>query len=307
MIIDAHTHIGDLRSPANLERKPIAPEELIARLDDEGIDKAVVLPWPPCPEGVTFPALFGPAPDIVGQIREAARYPDRLILFGNADPRWGGNSERTDWSWLLERFVAMGCVGMGEVTANLPFDDPRVANLFRQCGEWRLPVTIESTGPVAGGYGFMDEVGSPHLERLLQLAPQTTIIGHGPGFWAEIGAGLTPEEKSSYPRGPITGEGSLSRLFRTYPNLYADISAHSGFNALTRDAAFGIRFLNEFQDRILFGTDVCFADAAGRTRHLEWLRGLLAEGVITEEGWEKITHRNALRILVRYDVAGPGR
>jgi predicted TIM-barrel fold metal-dependent hydrolase len=306
MIIDVHTHIGDLRSPWSLGRAPIRVADLIARLDEEGIDRAVVLPWPPCPEGVTFPALFGEAPDIVGQIRLAATRPDRLILFGNADPRWGGNSARTDWSWLLDRYQKMGCVGMGEVSANIPFDDPRMVNLARQCGERGLPITFESAGPGEGRYGLVDEVGSPHLARLLEEAPATTFIGHGPGFWAEIGAGLDSAEKSGYPRGPISGEGSLFRLFRDYPNLYADTSAHSGFNALTRDPEWGLRFLHEFQDRLMFGTDVCFADPEGRMPHLRWLRGLLADGQISREIWEKITHRNAERILPMTTPPPPG-
>jgi predicted TIM-barrel fold metal-dependent hydrolase len=297
MIIDVHTHIGDLRSPGSLGRTPITPENLITRLDEEGIDRAVVLPWPPCPEAVTFPGLFAPEPDVVGQIRAAARHPDRLIPFGNADPRWGGNSSHTDFSYLLERFVEMGCVGVGEVSANLYFDDPRVVNLFRQCGEWGLPVTIESTGPGEGRYGFIDEVGSPHLERLLQQVPETIIIGHGPGFWADIAGGVTTEEKSGYPRGPIAEEGSVPRLFRTYPNLYADTSANSGYNALTRDEVYGVRFLNEFQDRLMFGTDVCFGDPEGRMPHLHYLRRLLAEGALSLEAFEKITFRNALHIL----------
>lgn len=300
MIIDMHTHIGDLRSPGMLDRTPLTPENLIARLDDEGIDKAVVLPWPACPEAVVFPGLFDPQPDIISQIRAAARYPDRLILFGNADPRWGGNSSRTDFSYLLERFVEMGCVGMGEVSANIYFDDPRVVNLFRQCGQWRLPVTIESTGPGEGRYGFIDEVGSPHLERLLQQVPETTVIGHGPGFWADISADLTTEAKSGYPKGPIAEEGSVPRLLRTYPHLYADISAGSGYNALTRDPAFGVRFFNEFQDKLMFGTDVCFGDMQGRMPHLRYLRQLLAEGMLSQEAFDKITFRNAMRILTRY-------
>jgi len=297
-----HAHIGDLRSPSNLDRTPVTVENLITRLNEEGIDKAVVLPWPACPEAVEFPGLFAPEPDVVSQIRAAARYPERLIPFGNADPRWGGNTAHTDFSWLLEQFVEMGCVGMGEVSANIYFDDPRVVNLFKQCGQWDLPVTIESTGPGEGHYGFIDDVGSPHLERLLQLVPETIIIGHGPGFWADIGGGITVEEKSGYPKGPIREEGSVSRLLRTYPNLYADISAMSGYNALTRDEAFGIRFLNEFQDRLLFGTDVCFGDKQGRMPQLGYLRRLLAEGHITQEVFDKITYKNALRIMKRYKL-----
>lgn len=299
MIIDFHAHIGDLRSPLynSMNRIPITVENLIERLDDEGIDKAVVLPWPACPEAVEFPGLFFPIPDVISQIRASARYPDRLILFGNADPRWGGNSSQTDFSWLLERFIEMGCVGMGEVSANIYFEDPRVVNLFRQCGKWGLPVTIESTGPGEGHYGFIDEVGSPHLEGLLQQAPETIIIGHGPGFWADIGGGLTTEGKSGYPKGPIAEEGSLPRLFRTYPNLYADISAGSGYNALTRDEAFGVCFINEFQDRLLFATDVCFADLEGRAPQLNFLRGLLHDGKISQEIFDKIAYRNGLRLL----------
>ncbi len=303
MIIDAHAHIGDLRSAAHgtLDRAPVPVDALIARLDDEGIDLAVVLPWPACPEAVEFPGLFDATPDVVSQIRATAARPDRLIPFGNADPRWGGNSSRADFSWLLERFVAMGCVGMGEVSANIPFDDPRTVNLFRQCGQWELPVTIESAGPGEGLYGFVDEAGSPCLERLLQQAPDTFVIGHGPGFWADLSADLTPEAKAGYPYppGPVAPGGAVPRLLRAYPNLCADLSAYSGWNALTRDPAFGVAFLDEFQDKLLFGTDVCFGDPAGRTQHLPYLRQLRADGRLSQDGYDKITHRNALRLMKR--------
>ena len=222
-----------------------------------------------------------------------------MILFGNADPRWGGNSRDTDFSWLLERFAGMGCVGMGEVSANIRFDDPRTVNLFQQCGEWDLPVTIESTGAGEGHYGFIDDVGSPCLERLLQQVPGTIVIGHGPGFWADIGAGVSVEEKSGYPQGPITAEGSVPGLLRTHDNLYADLSAMSGYNALTRDEVFGIRFLNEFQDKLFFGTDMCFADPQGQMPQLTYLRRILAEGQISEAVFTKITSGNALRVLRR--------
>jgi hypothetical protein len=220
-----------------------------------------------------------------------------LILFGNVDPRLGGNLATTDFSWILDRFQEMGCVGIGEVTANLEADDPRVINLFRQCGARKMPLLIHSNAIGAGSYGLTDVPGSPHLERLLAAAPEAIVIGHGPGFWAEIGAGVTLEEKSIYPKGPILAEGSLCRLLRAYPNLYADISANSGHNALTRDEAFGIRFLNEFQDKILFGTDVCFGDAQGRMPHLATLKRHLAAGNISQAVFDKITYQNAVHIL----------
>lgn len=300
MIIDVHTHIGDLRALSNMGRKPIATDDLMARLDDEGIDKAVLLPWPASPEGLQFPGVFQPQPDIVSQIREAQRYPDRIIPFGNVDPRWGGNTAKTDYSWLFERFVEMGCAGIGEVSPNLPYDDPRVVNMFRQCGEWDFPVTIHATGVGEGQYGLIDEPGSPHLLGLLKQAPQTVIIGHGQGFWAQISADVSPSDMLGYSKGPIRREGMVQKLLRDFPNMYADISAHSGYNALTRDPEYGVRFLNEFQDKLLFGTDVCFADEEGRMPHLRYLKERLANGDISQEVYDKITYKNALKILKRW-------
>ena len=299
MIIDCHTHIGDLRRAHALDKVPVTLESLIARLDEEGIDKAVVLPLWPNPEGIHLPYLFSERRDIVSQVLATMDYGERLIPFANLDPRMGGNSAGAEFGWALERFVAMGCVGIGEVTANLPADDPRVVNLFRQCGEWQLPVLIHSTGPGEGYYGLIDPVGLPNLERLLQQVPDTTIIGHGPGFWAEIDGEITDGNKSGYPEGPIGGEGALQRLMRTYPNLYADISAHSGHNALTRDPRRGVAFLKEFGDRILFGTDVCFAGPDDRMPHLGLLRGLLASGEIDEALFQQVAGSNLLRILPR--------
>ena len=225
MIIDMHTHVADLRTPQSAQRIPLTLENLIARLDEEGIDKAVLLPIGPTAEATPLGLPFGQYPDMVSQIKAAGRYADRVIPFGFLDPRMGGNLPNTDFSWILERFVQMGCIGIGEVVANIPFDDPRTINMFRQCGDWKLPLIFHGNAIDTGSYGLTDEPGSPRLERLLREAPDATVIGHGPGFWSEIGGGLTLETKPLYQSGPINEEGSLWRLLRTYPNLYCDISA----------------------------------------------------------------------------------
>jgi len=41
----------------------------------------------------------------------------------------------------------------------------------------------------------------------------------------------------------------------TYPNIFGDLSAGSGANAIGRDREFGAEFLIRRQDRLLFGTD----------------------------------------------------
>jgi len=307
MIIDFHTHAADLRLPDEMNREPVTLRNLIHRLDEEGIDKAVLMPVNVSPEICQAPLFFSPKSDILSQLEAAAGYSDRLILFGNLDPRMGcfgnltedqlENPPVTDFSPFLKRFKESGCVGIGEIVANLPLDDPRVINLFRQCGEWDMPVLFHCTGPGQGVYGLFDEVGLPRLEKLLNSAPDTIIIGHAPGFWSEISGNITPGNKFLYPEGPIDIEGSLQRLLRSYPNLFADISAYSGYTAISRDRDYGVAFLNEFQDRILFGTDVCFADEEGRMPHLSYLRNLLAEKLISREIFSKITCDNALKIL----------
>jgi len=230
-------------------------------------------------------------------VLDAALHAERIIPFGNLDPRWLLNSPASDFRPLLDWFIAHGCRGIGEVTANLPFDDPRVVAMFRQSGEKGLPVTIESTGFDSGCYGLQDEPGAPRLERLLQAAPETIIIGHGPGFWAEMSADATMADKRGYPGGPIRAEGAVPRLLRAHPNLYADLSARSGWNAITRDPEYGVRFLDEFQDRLFFATDTCFADAAGQMPQLPYLQDLRDQGRLTPQAYARITGDNARRLL----------
>lgn len=297
MIIDFHTHVGDLRLKKQQQQRPVTFDNLVARLDEEGIDKAVLLPIYASPEGIYPEFILGERMTIGEQVRDAARYADRVIPFGNLDPRWLRNSHHADFGDMLDWYIEHGCRGIGEITANIPFDDLRVVNMAQQIGDRGLCMVFHGCGFEPGTYGLQDDPGSPRLERLLREAPQTKLVGHGPGFWAEISADATPSSKMGYPKGPVI-EGSLAKLLRQYPNLYCDISAGSGYNGLTRDVEYGIRFLDEFQDRIVFATDVCSSDPTGRMPHLPWLKGLLAEGRLTPVAFDKITHANAERLLL---------
>jgi predicted TIM-barrel fold metal-dependent hydrolase len=65
-----------------------------------------------------------------------------------------------------------------------------------------------------------------------------------------------------YPRGTVTPGGWTDRYLSDYPNFYADLSAGSGHNALTRDPDFTRRFLHRHQDKLIFGSDC--SDTPGR-------------------------------------------
>jgi predicted TIM-barrel fold metal-dependent hydrolase len=78
-------------------------------------------------------------------------------------------------------------------------------------------------------------------------------------------------------------------LLREYPNLYADLSADSAQNGLSRDAAIGKDFILEFQDRLLFARD-CFSNS---------LKELLSSYSLPKPALEKILSGNASALLSR--------
>ncbi len=87
------------------------------------------------------------------------------------------------------------------------------------------------------------------------------------------------------------------RRGRLHQRLYrcGDLSAGSGHNAVSRDPAFGHRFLEEFQDRLFFGTDICAP--TNQTPLVEFLRDAVEGGHISREAYEKIGWKNAERLL----------
>jgi hypothetical protein len=94
-------------------------------------------------------------------------------------------------------------------------------------------------------------------------------------------------------------EGKVVQLLRDYPNVYGDLSAGSGHNAVSRDPEFGYWFLTEFQDRLCFGTDVCAPQNRSDVLLLlaDFLKESLAHGKITREVFDKIAFGNATRLL----------
>jgi predicted TIM-barrel fold metal-dependent hydrolase len=66
-----------------------------------------------------------------------------------------------------------------------------------------------------------------------------------------------------YPEGPIKRGGVTDKWLGDYTNLFADMSAVSGNNAVSRDPAFTEDFLKRHQDKLLFGSDCSCRDGRG--------------------------------------------
>ncbi len=291
MFIDIHVHTRHAAGfPRAWDKNTYAtPDQLIAIFDRVGIDKAAVLP------GVSPECCH--VPQSLENFLETLSAYDRLIPFCNCDPRFLTNSPDAPLAEFLQFYKDQGCRGVGEVTANLYFDDPHVENLFAACQQVKLPLTFHIGPQIGGCYGLVDDPGLPRLEKALQKFPELVFLGHSQPFWAEIGVLDNPADRKGYPTGPVK-EGRVVELLRKYPNLHGDLSAGSGHNAVSRDEEFGIRFLEEFQDRLYFGTDVCSPEGPACEAPLAgYLTRLREEDNISEACFNKIAHENAERLL----------
>ena len=290
MLIDIHTHASECTgfTRSNGSRYPTLAE-YIDLLDAKGIDKAVLL----CSVSPELRYVLVTPFEVLAM---AAQHPDRIIPFCSVDPRMMANTIKADFRPMLRYFQDRGCKGIGEYLPNIDLDHPLNMNLFAQVEEIGLPLTfhLASTKDHQGQYGCYDDLGLPRLEKVLQAFPKLKLLAHSQVFWAEISADVTLENRSAYPKGPVQ-PGRAVELLRKYPNLYGDLSAGSGFNAIARDQAFGDAFLAEFADRLLFGTDI--ANVPQDTPLVAYFQKLRVEGRISPETAEKIAWKNANRLL----------
>ncbi len=284
--IDMHGHA--YRKPSPFPVRFTTIEELLAIYDQYGIEKGIVQP------------LIGPEtymPQANEDILDMAeKYPERIVPFCNIDPRLFSNPVFADYSKILGYYLEKGVKGVGEFMPNLPFLDVRVQAFLKSVNDFALPLCFDSRITLGELYGLYDEVGLPQLELTLKRFSRITFIGHGPPFWAEIGRIRKPADRDGYPSYPIEEEGVVPMLMRQYDNLWADLSARSGFNALNRDHKYAVTFLNEFQDRLMFGTDICSPQIKDIPQ-IKLLKKFLDEGSISEVVFRKIMRENALRLL----------
>lgn len=301
--IDIHIHSLDQQITFGNSRLP-APNELRDDIFPEmGVEKGVLLPIALSHSGDVQPNSNSADIRILQaqceQANQAAyeltqKYPGLLHWFCYLDPRMGEYGAETDFSVYLKRYKAMGAKGVGELTTTLYFDDPLFLNLFSYCEQYEMPVLFHISPEENKYYGVADHLGLPRLEKVLKKFPGLIFIGHSQVFWSEISSDVTEEQRNDYPAGKVT-PGRVVELLRAYPNLYADLSAGSGYNALHRDHRFAYLFLEEFQDRLMFGSDYMIPrgdiDLAG------FLDRAVRDGHISKPAYEKIIRGNAERIL----------
>ena len=216
--------------------------------------------------------------------RLAKKYPAEFVPFTIADPR------KKDCGRTLRRYLDAGARGIGEMEFPVECDSPGMMTVYEVAQEYRVPVLIH----------FEHGAANMGFERFFRMAakyPNAVLIGHAQTWWGNIDLHHNQEQIWPEPDGPVTPGGITEKLLTDYPNVFADLSAASGLNALTRDRGYAREFLVRYQDKLLFGTDCLHHGQAGPEC---WGRRTLAELsklASSQEILKKILWSNARHLL----------
>jgi predicted TIM-barrel fold metal-dependent hydrolase len=256
-IIDAHTHIF-----------PQYIDLAVQVMDRCGIDQTVTLAWH---DG------FGES--LKGLLKVFNRYPGRFIVFGNVDfRRINEPSFARDATEQMERDVEAGMRGL-KVYKALGLDykhedgsfwrinDPRLDPIWSKAGELGIPIIMHTADPCQ----FWQPVNTLNFwDGVLygEYAWWTYYRSGYPSFDELVGErnGVILRHPKTIFIAPHIGSRSESLDYaaedlEALPNLYYDISARIPIMGLPgRRSRHAREFLIEFQDRILFGTDLIYDD-----------------------------------------------
>jgi len=250
-IVDIHAHLGSFGKYktvglSNFWSK-LTLSELLSYMERRGIGKAVVLPAEDVDdledEGFYIPT------DVV--LEACKLVPDKLIPFCWFDPR---DPQLLDK--IKDYIVNRGCRGVGEIKSRLRVDHSILRRVYELCGKLEVSVLLH----VENRYNYDIEA----FKKMAEEYSNTIFIVHGQGWWREISRNADPSywkkrelvaPEENYPKGKVVPGGRVEEILREYSNVYADLSAYSGYNALTRDLDYTKIFLRKYYRKLIYGTD----------------------------------------------------
>lgn len=306
-VIDMHNHLGDLE----------LTEEYLEEMDKAGVWKCVSL------DGFSKDDAYKEHLRVSKSVSE-----ERFLVFFRPDfskidePDFGEKEAKK-----LERAVKEGVRGL-KILKNLGLeyrdksgelirvDDPRIDPIWAKCGELGIPVVIHVSDPKAffepidrynerydelGAHPDWSYYGEQYPSKEEILAQRNRVFARHPET-IFIGAHMAtlPEELHQ-----------VASWLEVYPNLYVDIDAR--ISDLGRQPRTARKFLIQYQDRVMFGTDTPCDAEAYRTyyrfletddeyfdpsggHHLQG-RWMIYGVYLPDEVLEKIYYKNAQRIL----------
>jgi predicted TIM-barrel fold metal-dependent hydrolase len=256
-------------------------EANLLHLDGSGVTKAVLLTGAAAEERAR---------------QSVTAHPGRFVRFASID------MTQADAIDYLRKAAQGGAIGFGEIKSQVAAAGPEMQRLYALAAELNVPITMhfqEVNQPNSPG---TFNTGLKQFDAMLKKFPKTTFIGHADAFWANVSADYA--EDTSYPKGPIKPGGVTDKFLGDYPNLYADMSANSGNNFLTRDPEFAAAFLVRHQTKLMFGSDCSCADGRGAGGRGASAGRCIARATLTSlkklaapDVFKKIVWENGTRLL----------
>lgn len=241
-VIDIHQHVN-FSGRSN--------EDLFAHQDKMGVAHTILLPSASAysRKSTHNGKSNGLAARIFGTMA-AARIvqskPDRFSFFCNEIP------DLEEAPAEISKWLERGAIGIGESKFHLECDSVAMVRIYEVAQEYEVPVLLHFEH---GRYNM----GFERFHKVLEKFPKVNFIGHAQTWWGNIDANHV--QTDMYPKKPVKAGGLTDRYLADYPNMFGDLSAGSGRNALTRDEDHARDFLKRHQDKLLLGTDC--SDAAG--------------------------------------------
>jgi predicted TIM-barrel fold metal-dependent hydrolase len=148
----------------------------------------------------------------------------------------------------IEKYLKLGGVMIAEQKFGIECDSPEMQRIYQLAADYNVPVLMHWQFQ-RYNYGF------ERFHKMLAQYPRTIFIGHAQTWWAHIDKHYRDDTSNLYPKGPVTPGGLTDRYLSDFANMFGDLSAGSGLNALTRDEDYARDFLHRHQDKLLYGSD----------------------------------------------------
>lgn len=251
-------------------------EDLIAHQRKMGITKTVLLP---------AGSKYGLEADAWGNdtvVALARKYPEEFYFFANELP------DIAETRQVIEKYLKLGAIGIGEQKFEVESDSKHIELIATIAREYNVPVLLHFQH---GKYNR----GFDRFHKILEKFPKVNFIGHAQTWWGNIDR--NHEQTVMYPKTKVTLGGITDRLLADYPNMFGDLSAGSGLNAMLRDEDHAREFIKRHQDKLLYGSDcndrVGEGEKCSGSQQLATIRRLSPSGAVTR----KILYGNARRVL----------
>ena len=244
--------------PGPTVREATTAEQLVAQLDEAGIERAAVLSvayWHGSPfmRKAGGDELANVRAENDWTVREVARFPDRLVAFCSFNPLKDYAAEEIDRCAKLPQVKGLKLhFGNSEVDVRNPEHVEKVRRVFTAANERRLAIVAHLwTEP---SYGR--EEAEIFLNRILPAAPDVTVqiahfAGGGPGYtdealevFANAISANDPRTKNLYFDFATVADGQSNEVLKKFAQRIRQVGLH----------------------RVLYGTD-----AAPPTARQSWL------------------------------------